>query len=335
MNGEACTLKFMKKPHLVLLDANHLMHRAYWALPRTLKTKSGELTNAVYGVMSMLLKLLVIEKPDAIVACFDAGKETFRHDDHTEYKAGRQETPQDFYDQIPRVEEGLRAFSIPIVSLERYEADDLIATYAREAEEEGFRVTIVSGDRDVLQLASQQVRIAIPHKGYEDAEYMGTREVKEKYGVEPTHIPDYKGLVGDTSDNLPGVPGIGPKRGKELLEKYGTLENVYSHIEEVPPSVRGKLEEGKKSAFKTKELATLVANLPLPERLQHEPFRADARHVREFFESLQFHTLAKRFESFAREDPYGKEHVVAVPGGKDGGKRAARQLALFGGSDDG
>src|SRR3989344_3258117 len=202
--------------HLVIIDGHHLMYRAFYAIPRTLKTSSGEQTNAVFGVASMLLTLLKIEEPDALLFCFDAGEETFRHQENATYKDGRAETPDDFYAQIPRIMELVDAFGFAHVSDVKYEADDFLCTYARAAETAGMRVTIVTGDRDALQLATEHIRIAIPHKGYQQPEYLGPTEILAKYGVRPDQVPSYKGLTGDSSDNLPGVKGIGPKKGATL-----------------------------------------------------------------------------------------------------------------------
>ena len=175
--------------HLVLIDGHHLMYRAYWAIPRTLKTSKGEQTNTVFGMASMLLNILKQEKPDALLVCFDEGDETFRHKELEDYKEGRAETPDDFYEQIPRVMELIEAFSFRHVSDPQYEADDFLCTYAVAGKDAGMRVTVISGDRDMLQLAGAGITIAIPHKGYQQTEYLGPKEIEEKYpGVEQVMI---------------------------------------------------------------------------------------------------------------------------------------------------
>lgn len=294
---------------LVLLDMNHLMHRAYWAIQRNLATKAGEQTNAVYGAASMLLTLISREQPERIVACFDEGKETFRHKEHAAYKALRPDTPEDFYAQIPRIQELLQAFSIPILSNPTYEADDVIATLAKRGVEQGFSVTIVTGDRDLFQMASDAVRIAIPEKGYTEPQYLDAASVEQKLGVTPAQIPDYKGLMGDPSDNLRGVRGIGPKTASTLLKKYGSLEEIYAHLPEMRENVRMRLEADRESAFICKKLAQLVMGVPLTLDLSRaEPWRVGVENVIDFFRTLEFHTLARRFQNLLRSDTYMQAH---------------------------
>lgn len=292
--------------HLVVIDGHHLMYRAFYAIPKTLKTKNGELTNAVYGVASMLISMLKMEEPDAMVFCFDKGEDTFRHQENATYKEGRAETPDEFYTQIPRIMEMIDAFGIKYVSDGKYEADDFLGAYACAAEKQGMRVTIVTGDRDAFQLATKNVHVSIPHKGYMQPEYLGPEQILAKYGVRPDQIASYKGLIGDASDNLPGVQGIGPKTAAVLLQKYDTLKGVYEHLEDIKPTIRAKLEKDKDKAFFCEHMATLVCDLPLPEslealQLQGKPYES----VKEFFESLQFNTLQKRFEAVVKS-PYGQ-----------------------------
>ena len=216
--------------HLVLIDGHHLMYRAYWAIPRTLKTKAGEQSNAVFGVISMLLSILAKEQPTHLLFCFDEGEDTFRHQEAKEYKEGRAETPDDFYVQIPRIIQGIEAFGFKHISDKRYEADDYLCVYGRQGKKTGAQVTIVTGDRDAFQIADEGIRIAIPHKGYQAAEYLGPVEIFAKYGIRPDQVAAYKGLCGDASDNLAGVTGIGPKTAAELIQKFGTLAGIYEHI---------------------------------------------------------------------------------------------------------
>jgi len=317
--------------HLVLIDGHHLMYRAYWAIPRTLKTRAGEQTNTVFGVASMLLSILAKEEPDAFLFCFDEGDQTFRHQEATDYKAGRAETPDDFYVQIPRVHELIDTFAIPHISDPKYEADDLLCAYARAAEKAGMRVTIVTGDRDALQLASDRIRIAIPHKGYQQAEYLGPKEIEAKYGVRPDQIPSYKGLTGDQSDNLPGVKGIGPKTAAELLQKYDTLQGVYDHLEEIRPAVREKLQADREQAFFCERMALLVTDLPLLplERLALGMFPVG--QIVAFFRAMEFTLLIKRFQSFL-STPFGKAHCApedAVVPPVTAGEQTTEQLLLF------
>ncbi|MDD4628827.1 MAG: 5'-3' exonuclease H3TH domain-containing protein [Candidatus Peribacteraceae bacterium] len=316
--------------HLVLIDGHHLMYRAYWAIPRTLKTSKGEQTNAVFGVASMLLTILSKERPDALLFCFDEGDETFRHQEAVDYKAGRAETPDDFYVQIPRILELIHAFSIQHVSDRHFEADDLLCAYARHAEKEGMRVTIVTGDRDALQLASEHVRIAIPHKGYQAAEYLGPAEIETKYGVRPDQIVSYKGLTGDSSDNLPGVKGIGPKTAAQLLQRFGTLKGVYEHLTDIAPAVREKLERDREQAFFCERMSQLIEDIPLPFalpalRLTNIP----AEPVEKFFRDFEFTLLLRRLQSLL-QTPFGQEHFIGgSPSVPAPSPEKKSQLSLF------
>ncbi len=318
--------------HLVLIDGHHLMYRAYWAIPRTLKTRSGEQTNTSFGMASMLLAILTAENPDALVLCFDAGDETFRHAENAEYKEGRAETPDDFYAQIPRVMELVAAFGFAEVSDAKYEADDYLSAYAKAGEEAGMRVTIVTGDKDAFQLATTHTRIAVPHKGYQQAEYLGPSEIEVKYGIRPDQVASYKGLCGDSSDNLPGVHGIGPKTAAMLLQKYGSLAGIYAHLEDIKPVLKEKLRKDKEQAFFCERMATLVCDMPLPRSLNEAMLHdLDPAPVMAMFTALEFTLLQKRFATFLLT-PYAQKHFktfageTAQPVGEDA---RDHQLSLF------
>ena len=218
-----------KKKTLVLIDGNALIHRAYHALP-PLTTKKGEVVNAVYGFSMTLLSVLEKFKPEYIAASFDLAGPTFRHEKYEEYKATRVKAPDDLYAQIPRVKEVTQAFNIPIYELAGYEADDCVGTLARQAEQESVDVIIVTGDNDALQLVTPHVKVFTLRKGIKDTVLYDEKGVEAKYGFNPTQIPDYKGLAGDASDNIPGVAGIGGKTATDLLKQFGTLENIYEHL---------------------------------------------------------------------------------------------------------
>ncbi|OGJ63318.1 hypothetical protein A3A67_00555 [Candidatus Peribacteria bacterium RIFCSPLOWO2_01_FULL_51_18] len=298
--------------HFVIVDGHHLMYRAYWAIPRTMRTSAGEQSNTAFGVASMLLQILKTEQPDSIMFCFDAGDETFRHKEYVEYKGGRAETPDDFYTQIPRTLEMIDAFGIRSVSGRKYEADDFACTYAKKAVGDGNRVTIISGDRDLMQLASDKIRIAIPHKAYQAAEYFGPSEVEKKFGVTPDQIPSYKGLVGDSSDNLKGVKGIGPVAATELLQEYQTLENLYQNLEKIKPVWRSKLEAGRQQAFFCQRMALLVCDIPETRPIEEFVFEnIPAEPIFSIFNSLQFTLLIKRFESFLATS-FGQAHFKSA-----------------------
>lgn len=306
------------------------MYRAFYAIPASMKTTKGEQTNAIYGVASMLLTLLRLEQPDALLFCFDMGEETFRHQENATYKDGRAETPDAFYLQIPRILQMIDTFSFAHVSDPKYEADDFLCTYAVAAEKAGMRVTIVTGDRDAFQLATEHIRIAIPHKGYQQTEYLGPKEIEAKYGIRPDQVPSYKGLVGDKSDNLPGVQGIGPKNAALLLQQYGTLDGVYEHLGDIKPTVRAKLEAGHEAAFFCEHMAELVSDIPLPlalEQLRLKDMPVDPAQA--FFHELEFAALAKRFDQLLRT-PYGAAHF-RVPQMEEVQVRTTteKQMSLF------
>ena len=309
--------------HLVIVDGHHLLYRAYWAIPRTMCTSAGEQVNTSFGVASMLLQILKTEEPDDMVFCFDAGEETFRHQEYEEYKSGRAETPDDFYTQIPRALSLIDAFGIESVSGSNYEADDYAGSYARRAAERDERVTIVSGDRDLFQLVSQKIRIAVPHKGYQAAEYFGPREVQEKFGVTPAQIPFYKGLVGDPSDNLHGVKGIGPKAAVALLQQYGSIEGIYAHLPEVKLSWRKKLEEGKEQAIFCHRMAELVTDIPLPVPLDALALKEiPPEPVFQIFQELAFTLVTRRFQALLAT-AYGQAHFLQEAQAVDRGEPVA------------
>ncbi|MFH0770672.1 MAG: 5'-3' exonuclease H3TH domain-containing protein [Candidatus Peregrinibacteria bacterium] len=297
--------------HLVIIDGHHLMHRAFWAIPRTLMTSSGEQTNTTFGVASMLLSLFQKEEPSALVVCFDAGDQTFRHQEHVHYKEGRAETPDEFYAQIPRVIELFDTFGLRHVSDLKYEADDFLCTYAREGERAGMRVTIVTGDRDAFQLANEHIRIAIPHKGYQQTEYLGPREIEAKYGIRPDQVASYKGLCGDASDNLKGVTGIGPKTAAALLQQYGSLHGVYHHLADIKESVRAKLERDREQAFFCERMAELVCDIPLSIPLADFAVHSlPSESIEQFFRKLEFTLLIRRLHALI-QSPYGSTHFAA------------------------
>jgi DNA polymerase-1 len=293
--------------NLVLIDGHHLMYRAYWAIPRSLTTSSGEQVNTLFGMASMLLHILRLEQPDHLVVCFDAGEETFRHQENDTYKAGRAETPDDFYTQIPRVMQLVEAFGLPHTSNVEYEADDFLCTYATAGEKAGMQVTIVTGDRDALQLATEKIRVAIPHSGYLKTEYLGPGEIEAKYGVRPDQIVDYKGLTGDQSDNLPGVHGIGPKTAAELLQTYHTLQGIYDNLGDIRASVRAKLEHDREQAFFCQRMAQLICDVPMTVTLEDAKIEGIAADpLITLFKELEFTLLTRRLRDFL-QTPYGQK----------------------------
>ncbi|MBP6889784.1 MAG: hypothetical protein KBC19_04365, partial [Candidatus Moranbacteria bacterium] len=251
-----------KPKTLILLDGNALIHRAYHALP-PLTTKKGETVQAVYGFTMTLLSVLEKFRPDYIAASFDLAGPTFRDELYADYKATRQKAPDDLYAQIPKVKEMTQAFNIPIYELAGYEADDCVGSIAKQAGAAGVEVIIVTGDNDALQLVDERISVFSIRKGLKDLVLYDRTAVEAKYGFGPELLPDYKGLAGDTSDHIPGVPGIGAKGATDLLREFGTLENIYVHLGDVKESLQKKLEAGRESAILSKKLGTIDTAAPV------------------------------------------------------------------------
>ncbi|SDW10300.1 DNA polymerase I [Alicyclobacillus hesperidum] len=279
-------------PKLLLIDGNSILYRAFFALP-PLSNQQGVPTNAVYGFTMMLLRLLASEHPTHLAVAFDKSKTTFRHAEYAEYKGTRQQTPDDLVQQFPLARQTLEALSIPVVELQNYEADDLIGTLSKRAEEAGWDVKIVSGDKDLLQLVSPRVHALLTRRGITDVEYYDEAAVAARYGLRPMQIVDLKGLMGDTSDNIPGVPGVGEKTAIKLLTSFDTVESVLDHVDEVPGAkLRERLAEHREQALLSKRLATIHRNAPLEVELDDLSYRGyDAKQAIEWFRELAFHSL--------------------------------------------
>ncbi|KAA6448637.1 DNA polymerase I [Bacillus swezeyi] len=284
-----------ERKKLVLVDGNSLAYRAFFALP-LLSNEKGIHTNAVYGFTTILMKMLEEEKPTHMLVAFDAGKTTFRHKTFKEYKGGRQKTPPELSEQLPFIQELLDAYQISRYELENYEADDIIGTLAKSAEKDGFEVKIFSGDKDLTQLATKDTTVAITKKGITDVEYYTPEHVQEKYGLAPRQIIDMKGLMGDASDNIPGVPGVGEKTAIKLLKQFHTVEALLSSIDEVSgKKLKEKLEAFQEQALMSKELATIITEAPLEltlDGLGYEGFDREA--VVKLFKDLGFNSLLER-----------------------------------------
>lgn len=297
-----------EKKTLILIDGNAILHRAYHALP-PLTTRNGELVNAVYGFASMLLKILAELKPDFLIVAFDTGKPTFRQQEFIGYQAKRPKMDEELIGQTEKVRELVSAFGFPIVMKEGYEADDVIGTLAEKAVEEGLRVLVVTGDRDLMQLVGEGVGLYMPSRGLSEGEMIDEKKVKEKMGVLPGQIVDYKGLVGDSSDNYPGVPGIGPKTAAVLLNKFGSLEGIYQKLEEIRSSrelggekLAKKLEEGKESAFLSRKLAKILTDVPLEFDFKSSLVDGyDKEKVIDFFRKMGFRSLISRVQGKGNE----------------------------------
>ncbi|WP_018249090.1 DNA polymerase I [Orenia marismortui] len=283
----------MSQKELYLLDGNSLTYRAFYALPTTLTKSDGTITNAVFGFTRMLLTLIDNEAPDAIGVAFDVGKKTFRHQAYEDYKGTREKTPDELRPQFELVREVLKALKIPFFQMEEYEADDLIGTLAKRAEEEGYKVTIVTGDRDALQLISDNIRVMYTRRGITDIVDYNLDKFREDYELEPIQLIDKKGLMGDTSDNIPGVDGIGDKTSTKLLKEFGTLENILENIDKVGGKKRkATLKEQSDRARMSKDLATIKLDIPIDvdfESLKMSDFNNDQAY--DLFTDLEFTSL--------------------------------------------
>ncbi|OKP98328.1 DNA polymerase I [Paenibacillus sp. P46E] len=247
---------------LILIDGNNIIYRAFFAMPPLTNT-AGQQTNAVYGFTTMLLRLIEEHKPTHMIVAFDAGKITFRHEGYEDYKGGRQKTPPELSEQFPMLKELLRNLGVPQFEINGYEADDIIGSISREADEAGRQVMIVSGDKDMLQLASDHTTVALVRKGVTEVEMYGPQQIRDKYDLTPQQIIDLKGLMGDASDNIPGVPGVGEKTALKLLQQFGSVEGVLAGTDELKGKMKEKLEEHADSAVMSKKLATIYREVPL------------------------------------------------------------------------
>ena len=285
---------------LYLIDGNAIIHRAFHALP-PFKTSKGEIVNSVYGFASILLNILNINKPDYIAVAFDVKAKTFRHEEYKEYKATRIKAPQELYDQIPRIKELVKTFNIPIFEMAGYEADDVLGTLAKQAEKKNIMTYIVTGDLDTLQLVSDKTKVQTLVSRFSEPVIYDVQKVLSRYGLKPCQVPDMKGLQGDNSDNIKGVRGIGPKTAKILLQKYGTIENIYNHLDVIHGSTGEKLKNNKENAFLSKRLATIITNLPIT--LDEEKCKTheyNELEVEKFFQELEFKSLLNRLNVFHR-----------------------------------
>ena len=303
----------MTKKKIVLLDGNSLAYRAFFALP-LLTNDSGIHTNAVYGFTMMLQNILAEEKPTHMLVAWDAGKTTFRHSTFSEYKGGRQKTPPELSEQFPYLRKLLTAFQIPQYELEQYEADDIIGTLSKSADKEGVEVTIISGDKDLTQLASDHTTVCITRKGITDLEKYTPEHVLEKYGITPPQIIDMKGLMGDASDNIPGVPGVGEKTALKLLKEYGTVEKVYESLDSVSgKKLKENLTENEEQAFMSKKLATIEVEAPIEITLGDLTYPGpDEESVIKIYEELKFKTLLEKMAPQTESTPVEEIDVQII-----------------------
>lgn len=301
-----------KKPRLFILDANALLHRAWHALPM-LTAPDGQVVNAVYGVFAVITKALEEHAPDAMVACWDTEAPTFRHIAYEAYKAHREEQPKELYAQVPLIKEGFAALGIPSVELDGYEADDLLGTLAMRGRNMGWEITIVTSDRDALQLVGQDICVLAFKKGMSETILYDETEIERQYGLASQQFVAFKALRGDASDNIPGIKGIGEKTATALLQKYHTLEGVFRAAHEaasdLPVGLRKRLLEGEASMPEMLKLVTIDTDVPIEWKPKATAFPAHADELRAFFLRMGFRSLIKKMDATITGAPIEEEHT--------------------------
>ncbi|HCX63945.1 MAG TPA: DNA polymerase I, partial [Eubacteriaceae bacterium] len=303
----------MKEKKMILIDGYSLLYRMFYGV-RPMSTKNGEPTNVVYGFSNLMLNVMEQFQPDYIGVAFDEKKPTFRHDAYEDYKAGRLLMPEDLQTQVKRIFEMLEKMKIKAIALEGYEADDLIGTIAKESGKKDVFVQIVTGDRDAFQLVDENIQILYTKKGISEVDVLDENEIAEMYGIEPGQLVDVKSLMGDKSDNIPGVKGVGEKTALQLIKKYHSLENVYENIDEIKGKVKEKLERDQEDAFLSKRLGKIVCDVPIDYEL--DEYRVGdyrSKEVVDFFNELECYSIVKRLtgeESKAKEEINVKSYDV-------------------------
>ncbi|HEX8488354.1 MAG TPA: 5'-3' exonuclease H3TH domain-containing protein, partial [Propionibacteriaceae bacterium] len=294
-----------ERPKLLLIDGHSVAYRAFFALPvENFSTKTGQHTNAVFGFTSMLINVLRDEAPTHLGVAFDVSRKTFRAEVYTEYKANRSKSPDEFKGQVDLVKEVLDALNIVHIEKEGFEADDVIGTLATQAEAQGFDVLVCTGDRDAFQLVSEHVTVLYPRKGVSDLARMTPATVEERYFVAPQRYPELAALVGESSDNLPGIPGVGPKTAAKWLETYGGLENLILHVGELKGKAAEAFRERVADVERNRRINALILDVDLPAQvddLQRRDWNRERTH--QLFDSLEFRVLRDRLlETLPAED---------------------------------
>ena len=300
------------KQRIIIIDSNNIAYRAFYALPDTITTSSGMMTNAVLGFTNMLLKLIEDFKPDSVVCAFDSRGPTFRHEMFKEYKMHRKKMPDELADQLPLIKEVVEAFNIRCLEKEGMEADDLIASVVRDAGSRYRETIIVTGDKDMLQMVSDNdIKVLSSKKSINDTIIYDEEGVKEKMGVEPKMVRDLLALMGDNSDNIPGVPGIGPKTAVKLIGEFGSLDDIYNSIEKIKSEkLQGMLADNKGLAMTSKELATLKDDIDIDPEIFEKSYKdIDYSSVKKIFESFEFNNLIKRLPGYKNIIDFKKDSV--------------------------
>ena len=313
MDGVLVSLEDIMDKLLILIDGNSLMNRAYYALPE-LMNKKGQHTNAIYGFANILFKIMDTYKPSHISVAFDLKAPTFRHKQYDAYKGNRKKMPDELREQVEPLKKMIDAFGINRIELEGYEADDLIGTVAKNFEQDGFEVYIITGDKDALQLVSDKIKVLFTKKGISELDEYDPDKMTEKYELTPQQFIDLKGLMGDQSDNIPGVAGIGEKTGIKLLKEYGSIENIYMNIDEISKSIKAKLEAGYDMAFLSKSLATIMVDIPLELKVdEFEKKDIDKNTLISLFSEFEFNSLIGKVgnDESGLIDKVQKEYLIS------------------------
>ena len=310
-----------KRPLLLLVDGNALVHRAYHALPPLTVPRTGEIVGAVYGFASMLIKAINELKPTHSAVAFDRKAPTFRHELFIEYKANRPPTPDELINQLGRVREVVKAFKIPIFEMDGYEADDILGALSTQAARQNIETVIMTGDADMMQLVSPQIKVYYPRPGgsFSDAMLYDEAAVRQKYGVEPVLIADLKALKGDTSDNIPGVPGVGDKTALKLVQQFGPVEQMLARMDEIEPAkLKDKIKENVELVKQSKVLTTIVRETPVNLNFDQccQMSHYDRSMVAELFSSLGFNSLVAKLPGSETEQPDLKPAEVEIKTGE-------------------
>ena len=279
-------------PTLALIDGNSIAYRAFYALPEDLATKSGQVTNAVFGFTRMLIRLIKDHHPEGVAVAWDVSRQTFRTESYPDYKANRTKAPDHFRSQLPLMDEVLQALNITQLRQEGYEADDIIASLTKQATADGWDVLIVTGDRDAFQLVGGKVKVLYTRRGISDTVLADEDWVTDRYGISPAQYVEYAALRGDTSDNLPGVPGVGEKTAAKLIAEYGSIDGVFTAVADQTPKLRENLSAHRDQVFLNRELMDLVDDLTIGwSTSDFETREWDRKTVKDLFDSLEFHTM--------------------------------------------
>jgi DNA polymerase I len=319
--------KMKAMERLVLIDGHALLHRAYHAYP-PLTTSKGDMVNAVYGFTSILLSVLKQLKPKYVAVTFDKKAPTFRHKEYKGYKASRPKIDDELKVQIPKIFSVVQAFNMPIFAKDGFEADDLIGTLAKQAKID--EVMIVTGDRDALQLVDEKIKVFIPGRSRQPVQVFDPEKFRKKYGFEPELLVDFKALAGDASDDIPGVKGIGGKGAQKLIQKFGTLEDIYKNLDNIKKLPRGEktaklLTQDKKTAFLSKKLAKIITNVPLKFKLSDCCLlEFDKDKIINLLKEFEFHSLLNKLPSKDWEEEEQKKET-----NKESKKDQQNQMELF------